>query len=94
MSNSNKIGAVILGAAVAVALLKFYSMEDDEREDFFSHLKERAHDLLDDAEGTVEKVKHHFSEIDTKAKEEWVDKLFVLRKLIVDLFGSTKRFLT
>lgn len=91
MSKPNTIAALILGAAVGVALLKFFSMPDDERQEFISHLKNRAHDLLDDAEGTVEKVKQHFAEIDNKHQP--VDKLFVVKKMLTDMFGSEKRYL-
>ena len=63
MSKGNTIGAIILGVAAGVALLKFFSMPEDERQEFISHLKNKAHDLLDDAEGTVEKVKQHFGSI-------------------------------
>lgn len=93
MSKANTIGAIILGAAAGVALLKFYSMPREERDEFITHLKNRAHDLLDDAEGTVEKVKQHFAEIDMKPKEAWVDKLFVAKRLLTELFGSERRFL-
>ena len=93
MSRANYIGAIILGASVGVALLKFYSMPKEERDEFLDYLKNKAHDLLDDAEGTVEKVKHHFAEIDTKAPDEWVDKLFVVKRLLTNLFGSERRYL-
>jgi hypothetical protein len=93
MSKSNYIGAIVLGAAAGLALLKFYSMPRDEREEFISHLKNRAHDLLDDAENTVDKVNYYFAEIDTKQRHEWVDKLFILKRLVTDLFGSERRYL-
>ena len=93
MARANYIGALILGAAVGVALLKFYSMPKEERDEFLDHLKDRAHDLLDDAEETVEKVKQHFAEIDTKQPDEWVDKLFVVKRLLTNLFGSERRYL-
>ena len=93
MSRSNYIGAIILGASVGVALLKFYSMPKEERDEFLDHLKNKAHDLLDDTEGTVEKVKQHFAEIDTKQPDEWVDKLFVVKRLLANLFGSERRYL-
>ena len=93
MSKSNTIGAVILGAAAALALLKFLSMPDDERQEFISHLKNRAHDLLDDAEETVDTVKRSFAEIDAKSSDEWVDKLFVFKRLLTELFGSERRYL-
>ncbi len=91
MSKGNTIGAIILGVAAGVALLKFFSMPEDERQEFISHLKNKAHDLLDDAEGTVEKVKQHFAEIDDKHQP--VDKLFVIKRMLTDMFGSEKRYL-
>jgi hypothetical protein len=93
MSKSNTIGAIIVGAAAGMALLRFYTMSENERREFVSHLKNRAHDLLDDAEGTVDKVKRHFAEIDAKQSNEWADKLLVIKRLLTDLFGSERRFL-
>ena len=49
MSKANTVGALILGAAVGVALLKFYSMPKEEKDEFIDHIKNKAHDLLDDA---------------------------------------------
>jgi hypothetical protein len=91
MSKEKTIGALLLGAIAGVAILKFYSMPQEERDEFISHLKNRAHDLLDDAEGTMDKVKHHFAEIDVK--ENSIDKLFVIKRLLTELFGSERRFL-
>ena len=68
-------------------------MPDEEREEFTSHLKNRAHDLLDDAENTFDKVNHYFDEIDANARNEWVDKLFIVKRLVTDLFGSERRYL-
>lgn len=93
MARSNQIGAIILGAAAGVALLRFFNMPEEDRKEFLSHLKNRAHDLLDDAEGTVEKIKYHFAEIDAKQPNEWVDKLFVVKRLLTNLFGSQRRYL-
>ncbi|GAC1596727.1 MAG: hypothetical protein NVS3B19_19180 [Ginsengibacter sp.] len=91
MSKANTIGAIILGAAAGVALLKFFNMPEDERQEFISHLKNRAHHLLDDAEGTVEKVKHHLEQIDLR--DHPVDNLFGVKNMLTDLFGSERRFL-
>ena len=91
MSKENTIGAILLGAAVGVALLRFYNMPEEERNEFISHLKNRAHELLDDTEGTMDRVKHHFAQIDVK--ENTVDKLLGLKNLLTELFGSNRRFL-
>ena len=93
MSKSNYIGIIILGAAAGLALLKFYSMPDEEKREFVAHLKNRAYDLLDDAENTFDKVNHYFDEIDIKSRNAWVDKLFIVKRLITDLFGSERRYL-
>ena len=90
MSKSNTIGAIILGAAAGVALVKFFNMPEMEKEEFCTHLKNRAHELLDDAEGTLDKVKHHFAEIDMKAKRSWVDKLFVVKRLLTRTYSVRK----
>ena len=91
MSNEKTRGAIILGAAAGVALVRFYNMPDEERKEFISHLKNRAHELLDDAEGTMNRVKHHFAQIDNN--ENAVDKLLVVKNLLTELFGSDRRFL-
>ena len=93
MSKSNTIGAVILGAAAGVAILKFFNMPEEEREEFYAHLKERADKLLEVTEGTIETIKSHFAQIDEKAKEEWVDKLLIAKNLLNELFGSAKKYL-
>lgn len=91
MSKEKTIGGLILGVAVGVALIRFYNMPEDERKEFIDHLKNRAHELLDDTEGTMHTVKNHFAEIDNK--EHPVDKLLVVKKLLTALFGSEKRYL-
>jgi hypothetical protein len=93
MSKSNYVGAIILGAAAGLAILKYYNMSKEERQEFIDVLKNKAHDLLDDAENTVDRVNHYFAEIDTKSRNEWVDKLFVARRLLIDLFGSERRYI-
>jgi hypothetical protein len=87
MAKSNYIGAVILGAAAIVAILRFYDMPKAERDLFFSNLKNKTHDLLDDAEATVEKVEHYVAQLKSKSSDEWVDKAHILRNMFKDLYG-------
>jgi hypothetical protein len=93
MNKSNTIAAVILGAAASVALIRFFNMPKETRDAFFSHLKNTTHDLLDEAEETVEKVEHYMDEIKSKGENEWIDKLYVLKKMFRDFYGSEQRFL-
>lgn len=91
MSKEKTIGGLILGAAVGVALLRFFNMPEAERKEFIDHLKNRAHELLDDTEGTMRRVQHHFAQMDNKNHP--VDKLLIVKNLLTELFGSDRRFL-
>ncbi|MEO6681711.1 MAG: YtxH domain-containing protein [Ginsengibacter sp.] len=93
MTKSEKAALVILGAAVGVAVWRFFSMPDKERKELVQHIKKTTVDLLDNAEETVEKVDHFIGQIDQKGSGEWIDKLYLLRKMFRDLYGSGKRFL-
>ena len=93
MNRSNTIAAVILGAAAGVALIRFFNMPKEKRDIYFSHLKNTTHILLDDAEETVEKVEHYMDEIKSKDENEWIDKLYILKKMFKDLYGSEQHFL-
>jgi hypothetical protein len=93
MAKSTTIASLILGASIGFALLKFYSMPKEEREAFFDHLKNTTNDLLDDAETTVEKVEHYMDEIKLKGDKEWIEKLYVLKKIFTDFYGTGKKYL-
>ncbi len=56
MNKSSTIAAMILGAAAGVALLRFFTMSKEERDEFLSYLKSKTNFLLDNAEDTVERV--------------------------------------
>jgi len=93
MAKTNKIAALILGAAAGVAVIKFFSMPKEEREEFCAHLKNKTHELLDNAEDTVEKVERYMDEFKSKGEGEWIDKLYVLKKMFKNLYGSEKHYL-
>ncbi len=93
MAKSNNVAAIILGAATGVALVKFFSMPKEERDAFCSHLKEQTNQLLDNAEDTVEKVEQFMGEFKAKGENEWIDKLYILKKMFRNLYGSDKHYL-
>ena len=93
MAKQEKIAAIILGAAAGVALIKFFSMPREKREEFYTHLKNQTHQLLDNAEETVEKVEHYMDELKEKGDDEWIDKIYVLKKMFKNLYGSDKHYL-
>lgn len=93
MAKSTTIASLIFGASIGFALLKFYSLSKEEREAFFDHLKNTTNDLLDDAETTVEKVEYYLDEIKSKEENEWIEKLYVLKKMFTDFYGTEKKYL-
>lgn len=92
MAKSNQIAAIILGAAAGVALVKFFSMPKEEREEFCSHLKNQTTQLLDNAEDTVEKVEQYIDEFKAQGEDEWIDKIYILKKMFRNLYGSDKHY--
>jgi hypothetical protein len=93
MNKPNTVAAVILGAAVGVALIGFFNMSKEERALYLSHLKNTTHQLLDDADNTVEKVEHYMADIKNTGENEWIDKLYILKRMFRDLYGSEKHYL-
>ena len=93
MNKPNTVAAVILGAAVGVALIGFFNMSKEDRARYLSHLKNTTHQLLDDADDTVEKVEHYMADIKNKGENEWIDKLYILKRMFRDLYGSEKHYL-
>ncbi len=93
MAKSTTIASLILGASIGVALLKFYSMPKEDRDAFLDHLKTTTNELLDDAETTVEKVEHYVDEIRLKGENKWIEKLYVLKKMFTDFYGTERKYL-
>ncbi|MGH2566528.1 MAG: hypothetical protein ACRDE8_08920 [Ginsengibacter sp.] len=93
MAKSTTIVSLILGASIGVALLKFYSMPKADKDAFFDHIKDTTNDLLDDAESTVEKVEQYMNEIKVKGENKWLEKLYVLKKMVTDFYGVEKKYL-
>ncbi|MEO8854889.1 MAG: YtxH domain-containing protein [Ginsengibacter sp.] len=93
MAKSNKIAAVILGAAAGVALVKFLSMPREQRNEFYDFLKNKSRQLLDNAEDTVEKVEQYMDEFKEQGDDEWIDKIYILKKMFKSLYGSDRNYL-
>jgi hypothetical protein len=70
MSVSNKhMATFLLGAAAAYGAYKYSKLSDEEKEKLSASLKEKAHKLKDQAEGTMDKAKEYFEELKTKGAE-------------------------
>lgn len=93
MAKSNTIAAIILGAAGGFALIKFMSMPPEKRNEFCDFLKQKTNELLDNADETVEKVEQYMDEFKEKGEGEWIDKIYILKKMFKNLYGSQKHYL-
>lgn len=93
MAKSNKIAAIILGAAGGFASIKFLSMPKEKRTEFYNYLIDKTHQLLDNAEETVEKVEHYMDEFKEKGEDEWIDKIYILKKMFKNLYGTDRNYL-
>ena len=91
MQKSNQIGAIILGAAAVLAIYKYTQMTKEERDEFFSAIKDKTQELLEDADNTVEKVQHYVAQIKDKQPDQWFDKLYLIRKMFSDFYGISPR---
>ena len=92
MTKRNQVAAFIIGAAAGMALAKFFSMPKADRQAFYDGLKNKTNQLLDDAEDTVEKVEQYMDEFKEKGEGDWIDKLFVLKKMFRDFYGQGKHY--
>lgn len=93
MAKSDTIAAIILGAAGGFALIKFLSMPQEKRNEFYSFLKQKTTDLLDNTEETVEKVEHYMDEFKEQGEGDWIDKIYILKKMFKNLYGSQRHYL-
>ncbi|HEY5371863.1 MAG TPA: hypothetical protein VIJ75_23005 [Hanamia sp.] len=93
MTKGNQVAAFIIGAAAGVALARFFSMPKADRQAFYDDLKKTTSELLNNAEDTVEKVEHYMDEFKEKGDGEWIDKLFILKKMFRNFYGSEKHYL-
>ncbi len=91
MEKSNQIGAIILGAAAALAIYKYTQMTQEERDEFFSAIKDKTQELLEDADNTVEKVQHYVAQIKDKQPDQWFDKLYLVRKMFSEFYGISPK---
>lgn len=76
-----------------MALVKFLSMPKEERNEFYDFLKDKTRILLDNAEETVEKVEQYMDEFKDKGEDEWIDKIYILKKMFKNLYGSDRHYL-
>ena len=87
MEKPNQIGAFILGAAAVFALYKYSQLSKEEKHEFFSTIRDKTQELLEDADNTVEKVQHYVAQIKEKESHQWFDKMYLVRKMISEFYG-------
>jgi hypothetical protein len=81
----------LLGAAAAFGAYKYSKLSDEEKEKLVATLKEKAHNLKDHAEETVDKAKDYFSELTTKGGEALKEHFPGMEEFIGKFFKNEKQ---
>ena len=79
-----------MGAAAGVALAKYMSMSEEEKEKFIAGLKEKANKFKGEAENAWEKAADYFDELKTKGADAMKDYGADAENIIKDLFNKDK----
>lgn len=97
--NSKHMATFLLGAAAAFGAYKYSKLSDEEKEKLIATLREKAHNLKDQAETTVDKAKDYFTELTAKGgdalkehfpgMEEFLGKFFKSEQKTADTTGTT-----
>jgi uncharacterized protein YicC (UPF0701 family) len=84
--NSKHIATFLLGAAAGLALTKYLTMSEEEKEKLFADLKEKANNLKTETEEMVEKAKDYFEELKTKGAASLKEHMSEAESMVNDLF--------
>ncbi len=91
MSVNNKhLATLLFGAAAAFGAGKYMNMSDEEKQKLSATLKEKAHQLKDEAETSLDKAKDYFSELTSKASDALKEHFPDAEKYIHDLFNKSE----
>ena len=88
MLSSKHLATFILGAAAGVAISKYMSLSDEEKEKLMADLKKKANHFKDDAETAAQKAKEYFEELRTKGADALKEHMGDADKRMNDLFGK------
>jgi hypothetical protein len=88
MLSSKHLATFILGAAAGVAISKYMSLSDEEKEKLMADLKKKANNFKDDAETAAQKAKEYFEELRTKGADALKEHMGDADSMMNDLFGK------
>jgi len=88
MLSSKHLATFILGAAAGVAISKYMSLSDEEKEKLMADLKKKANNFKDDAETAAQKAKEYFDELRTKGADALKEHMGDADTMMNDLFGK------
>ena len=88
MLSSKHLATFIMGAAAGVAISKYMSLSDEEKEKLMADLKQKASNFKDEAENAAHKAKEYFEELRTKGGDALKEHMGDADKMMNDLFGK------
>jgi hypothetical protein len=84
--NSKHIATFILGAAAGVALAKYMSLSEEEKQKLGDDLKDKANSFKDEAESALEKAKAYFEELKEKGGAALKEHFAEAEKVMSEVF--------
>jgi len=80
----------LLGAAAAFGAYKYSKLTDEEKAKLSETIKDKAHKLKDQAEGTIDKAKEYFEELKTKGADVLKEHMPGVEEFFNHLFKSNE----
>ncbi len=82
------IATFLLGAAAGLAIHKYMSMTDEEKQKMSDNLKAKAQGLQNDAEAAADKAKDYFNDLKEKGADALKEHFPQAEEMLNNLFGK------
>lgn len=90
MINPKHLATFLLGAAAGAAIMKYNSLNEEEKEKLMADLKAKADTVKNEAEEGFDKLKDYFEQLKSKGEEVMKDHLSNTEDFMKDLFNQNK----
>lgn len=90
MINPKHLATFLLGAAAGAAIMKYNSLNDEEKEKLMADLKAKADTVKNEAEEGFDKLKEYFEQLKSKGEELMKDHLATTENFMKDMFNQGK----
>jgi len=90
MIHPKHLATFLLGAAAGAAIMKYNSLNEEEKEKLVADLKAKAESMKNEAELGLDKLKDYFEQLKSKGEEVMKDHFSTTEDFMKDLFSQKK----